>query len=120
MRPADIKTARAIVQKPFKEETKTGVKAEVKEEVQEEKPKHSRRRRSTRKQTSSSTTASDSGLATSPHSAPSTSPRLSSPEFEVNYAKQLKLWVYPCVGFVISLLKTTECVGVFFDFKNSK
>ena len=92
MRPADIKTARAIVQKPFKEETKTGVKAEVKEEVQEEKPKHSRRRRSNRKQTSSSTTASDSGLATSPHSSPSDS-RLESPEYEVKYPDQPDLWV---------------------------
>jgi hypothetical protein len=82
LRPVDIKTARARVQKPFKEEPKTEVKEEAKTEVkEEEKGTTSKRRRSRRKQTSSSTTASDSGLATSPLSG--ISPPHLSPEFEV-------------------------------------
>jgi hypothetical protein len=90
LRPADIKTARAIVQKPFKDEPKTEVKEEVKEEVEEEEGA-SRPRRSRRKKKSSSTTASDSGLATSPHSG--TSPPRLSPEFQVFSEKPPILWV---------------------------
>ena len=119
MRPADIKTARSIVQKPFKEEVKNEVKAEVKEEVKEEvaeeKPRRSRRR-SKRKHTSSSTTASDSGLATSPRSTPSTSPRPISPDFEVSYAKQPKLWVYPCVSLGSNLSFNNRNCGFLLVF----